>query len=293
MQGYAVLDVLTARPRRGRARACAASSLRPCRARRPPIRPARWLRDVIRLIDDGALEGRRPIFVGGTGLYFRALAEGISEMPEIPDMCATAGATGCWRRGRSSCTRSCCGKIRRRRRRCARPTGSASLRALEVLESSGRSILDWQAVKGRPLIDAATAHFLVIEPDRQALVRRIDARFDRMLEAGALDEVQADHGDAARSGAAGHEGDRRAGAAGGRLPAKSASMTAIERAKIATRQYAKRQSTWFRNQFGPVMAARCHRPKRSPARSAPLDQVHASTANDPAHPVQVVLINGV
>ena len=65
------------------------------------------------------------------------------------------------------------------------------MRALEVLDASGRSILEWQAERGQPLIDRDSARFLVIEPDRAELVARIEARFDRMIEAGALDEVKA------------------------------------------------------------------------------------------------------
>jgi tRNA dimethylallyltransferase len=83
MQGYSVLDVLTARP-------SAAELERAPHFLYGHVHPSiaystgAWLRDVTKLIDDGALSGRPAIFVGGTGLYFRALAEGISDMPDIP-----------------------------------------------------------------------------------------------------------------------------------------------------------------------------------------------------------------
>jgi tRNA dimethylallyltransferase len=249
MQGYGVLDVLTARPgavELARAPHHLYGHVAPSTAYSTGL----WLRDVNRLIDDGVLEGRRPIFVGGTGLYFRALAEGISEMPEIPEQVRDR-----WRHRLLEEGPARLHEILWREDMAAaqtlRPTdGQRIARALEVLESSGRSILEWQAVKGWPLIDAATAHFLVIEPDRAALVRRIDARFDRMLEGGALDEVRqiaAIDLDPALPVMKAIGLRELQAADSGEISFESA----IERAKIATRQYAKRQSTWFRNQFGP------------------------------------------
>ncbi len=124
------------------------------------------------------------------------------------------------------------------------------MRALEVLDASGRSIRAWQARKGRPLVDRATTRFLVVEPDRADLVTRIERRFDRMVEEGVLDEVRAFSalGLDASLPAAKAIGLRELEAAlAGRIDLNEA----IARAKTATRQYAKRQSTWFRNQLGP------------------------------------------
>ena len=133
-----------------------------------------------------------------------------------------------------------------------KPTdGQRIVRALEVLDASGRSILEWQAARGRPLIDRDSAQFLVIEPDRAALVERIETRFDRMLDLGALDEVKRPCGAWPRSRPAGDEGDRRSRTRRLRWRATSSFPEAIERCKIATRQYAKRQTTWFRHQLGP------------------------------------------
>jgi tRNA dimethylallyltransferase len=124
------------------------------------------------------------------------------------------------------------------------------VRALEVLDASGRSILEWQAVRGQPLIDGDTSRFFVIEPDRAALVGRIEARFDSMLDRGALDEVRQlidlDLDPALPAMKAIGVRELQAAMAG-----ETSFPEAIERAKIATRQYAKRQSTWFRNQLGP------------------------------------------
>jgi tRNA dimethylallyltransferase len=131
-----------------------------------------------------------------------------------------------------------------------RPTDSQRVvRALEVLDASGRSILDWQAERGQPLIDSGRARFLVIEPDRAALVGRIEQRFDEMLANGALEEVE-------RLASLNLDPDLPAMKAIGvrELQAAMAGEVgfpeAIERAKIATRQYSKRQATWFRHQLG-------------------------------------------
>lgn len=249
MQVYSVLDVLTARPG-------------PADTSRAPhllyghVHPATaystggWLRDVAGLADAGAFASARPIFVGGTGLYFRALEEGISEMPDIPRAVRER-----WRRELADSGPERLHDILMREDPKAAVTlkagdGQRIVRALEVLDASGRSILDWQAERGRPLIDRASARFAVIEPDRAELVARIDRRFDQMVEAGALAEAQA-------LGSLNLDPLRPAMKAIGvrELLAFQAGELdideAVERAKIATRQYAKRQSTWFRNQLGP------------------------------------------
>ncbi|UVK46007.1 tRNA (adenosine(37)-N6)-dimethylallyltransferase MiaA [Mesorhizobium sp. AR07] len=257
MQGYSVLNVLTARP--------GAADL----ARAPHflyghVHPATaystgaWLRDVMKLIDDGTFFERpdgtlfeRPvIFVGGTGLYFRALAEGISEMPDIPQRVRDRWRYELKEQGAVKLH----GLLLREDSAAAmmlKPTDSQRIvRALEVLDASGRSIREWQAERGRPLIDRESAHFFVIEPDRAALVSRIEARFDQMLDKGALEEVK-------QLAALGLDPDLPAMKAIGVRELQAAMAgelgfpEAIERAKIATRQYSKRQTTWFRHQLGP------------------------------------------
>ncbi|MBZ9753931.1 tRNA (adenosine(37)-N6)-dimethylallyltransferase MiaA [Mesorhizobium sp. ESP6-5] len=248
MQGYAVLDVLTARPQ-------AAELARAPHFLYGHVHPGTaystgaWLRDVMKLIDDGTLS-RRPIFVGGTGLYFRALAEGISEMPDIPQRIRDRWRYELKEQGAVKLH----ALLLREDSSVAmqlKPTDSQRIvRALEVLDASGRSILDWQAERGLPLIDRPSAHFLVVEPDRAALVDRIERRFDQMLDKGALEEVK-------QLAALRLDPDLPAMKAIGvrelqaAISGQSSFPEAIERAKIATRQYAKRQATWFRHQLGP------------------------------------------
>lgn len=249
MQGYSVLDVLTARPE-------AADLARAPHYLYGHVHPATaystgaWLRDVMKLIEDGTFSERPVIFVGGTGLYFRALAEGISEMPDIPQRVRDR-----WRYELKEQGAVKLHSLLLREDSAAammlKPTDSQRIvRALEVLDASGRSILEWQAERGQPLIDRESARFLVIEPDRAALVARIDKRFDQMLDKGALDEVK-------RLAALGLDPELPAMKAIGVRELQAAMAgeigfpEAIERAKIATRQYSKRQTTWFRHQLGP------------------------------------------
>lgn len=249
MQGYSVLDVLTARPSAddmARVPHFLYGHVHPSTA----YSTGAWLRDVTLLIEQGVLSGRPAVFVGGTGLYFRALAEGISEMPDIPPSVRERWRYELKEQGAERLHRI----LMREDSAVAmqlRPTdGQRIVRALEVLDASGRSILDWQAARGQPLIDRGSARFLVIEPDRGELVARIEARFDQMLDKGALDEVrQLMALDLAPDVPAMKAiGVRELQAA---LAGQISFPEAIERAKAATRQYAKRQATWFRHQLGP------------------------------------------
>jgi tRNA dimethylallyltransferase len=248
MQGYSVLNVLTARPgaaELGRAPHYLYGHVHPGTA----YSTGAWLRDVMKLIDDDVLSGRPVVFVGGTGLYFRALVQGISEMPDIPQSVRDRWRYELKEQGAVKLHRL----LFRQDSAAAmllRPTDSQRVvRALEVLDASGRSILDWQAERGQPLIDSGSARFLVIEPDRAALVGRIEQRFDEMLANGALEEVE-------RLASLNLDPDLPAMKAIGvrELQAAMAGEVgfpeAIERAKIATRQYSKRQATWFRHQLG-------------------------------------------
>jgi len=249
MQGYAVLNVLTARPS-AEDLARAPHHLYGHVSPRTAYSTGAWLRDVMRLMGEGVFEGRMPIFVGGTGLYFRALAEGISEMPEIPPAIRDRWRYRLLEDGPDRLHRILRQEDPETAQRLRPTDGQRIVRALEVLEASGRSILRWQQERGRPLIDRANAHFFVIEPERPVLVNRIDQRFERMLEMGALEEVRALSALALDPALPAMKaiGVRELQAAdSGELEFSEA----IARAKIATRQYSKRQGTWFRNQLGP------------------------------------------
>ncbi|MGB3388799.1 MAG: tRNA (adenosine(37)-N6)-dimethylallyltransferase MiaA [Pseudaminobacter sp.] len=248
MQGYSVLNVLTARPSEAelqRAPHYLYGHISPATA----YSTGMWLRDVTRLIDEGAFADRVPIFVGGTGLYFRALVGGMSEMPDIPQPIRDRWRDRLAEEGADRLHRVLMREDPEAALRLKPSDSQRIVRALEVLEASGRSIVAWQAERGRPLIEHASAHFFVTEPERAQLVHRIDQRFERMLAAGALEEVRA-------LTAMGLDPALPAMKAIGVRELQAADAgeisfdEAILRAKIATRQYAKRQSTWFRHQLG-------------------------------------------
>lgn len=248
MQVYSGLRVLTARPDDHDLRTAPHllyGHVDPARA----YSTGQWLRDVQGLARGGRFEGRPPIFVGGTGLYFRALTEGLSEMPEIPDA-VRAG----WRKRLAEEGASALHDVLT----TADPAMAAALkpgdgqrivRALEVLEATGKSLATWQNKRGAPLVDSATARRLVLSIDRSALARRIDARFDQMVEQGALDEARAllARGLSFDLPAMRAIGVREFAAY---LDGEITLAEAISRAKTATRQYSKRQTTWFNNQIG-------------------------------------------
>src|SRR5690606_4541217 len=124
------------------------------------------------------------------------------------------------------------------------------VRALEVLEASGKPISHWRKATGRPVVEASSARLFVIEPDREELTEQISRRFDAMLGEGALQEAR-------ETGARGLVPALPAMKAIGLRELLAADRgeisfgEAVERAKAATRQYAKRQMTWFRTQLGP------------------------------------------
>ncbi len=210
----------------------------------------RYMRDVEAQERRGAFAGRPAVFVGGTGLYFRALIQGLSEIPEVPASIRQKWRAAAVEEGAAALHRL----LGERDPQAAAAIHAADaqriVRALEVLEASGRQISEWQKAAGQPVVDGASARLLVVEPDREELARRISRRFDAMLENGVLDEARA-------LGARGLDPALPAMKAIGLRELIAADRgeialaEAIEQAKIATRQYAKRQMTWFRNQFGP------------------------------------------
>lgn len=248
MQVYSVLRVLTARP-------AAADIERIPHLLYGHVHPSvaystgAWLRDVERFLAEGRFAGRRPVFVGGTGLYFSALTQGLSKMPDIP-----AAIRALWRERLGQEGPEHLHRLLERRDPLAAATilpadGQRIVRALEVLEASGRSIREWQASRGQPLVDMATARLVLVEPPRAELRARIETRFSSMIEQGAIGEVERLlaldlHPALPAMRAIGVR--ELAGVIEGRTTLDEAQRLAV----LATGQYAKRQSTWFRNQLG-------------------------------------------
>ena len=247
MQVYRDLRIITARPT-------------PDEERRVPHRlyghvdaaenysVGRWCAEAAAALVTAESENRPAIIVGGTGLYFNALSRGLAAVPPIPaeirdEVRARLADKGVAALHADLTARDPAAAARLRPGDRARVT-----RALEVVQATGRSILDWHEENKPATIDLNEAAKVFLMPDRDELARRIDARFDAMMASGALDEVRAL---AARK----LNPTLPAMKAHGvpwlirHLAGEVAIEEAIEHAKLETRQYTKRQATWFRNQL--------------------------------------------
>jgi tRNA dimethylallyltransferase len=199
-----------------------------------------WLRAVRPLLSGKA----RPIFVGGTGLYFRALTEGLAEIPAIPpEVRAEADAMhdADLLAVLDQADPELAARIDRQNR-------ARVQRGWEVWRATGRPLSTWQAETAPPDLALEDAVPLVIDADRDWLNERIALRFDTMLEQGALEEARAN---LPRWDAAG--GARKAIGAPELIAHLKGDITlaeAREAAIVASRQYAKRQRTWFRARMG-------------------------------------------
>ena len=208
----------------------------------------RWCVDVQAALAETKREGRVPIVVGGTGLYFKALTQGLAAVPPTPAEVRAAVRARLEAEGASALHAELARRDPAMAARLKPGDRTRVARALEVLESTGRSLAEWQR-EGMPAIlnpEHAAKIFLV--PDRAELHRRIDARFDDMLAAGALAEVQA-------LDARGLDPLLPAMKAHGvpwlrrHLRGEITLETAAAGAKQDTRRYTKRQLTWFRHQM--------------------------------------------
>jgi tRNA dimethylallyltransferase len=207
-----------------------------------------FLRDAAGAIEEARAQGRIPIFTGGSGLYFKALTVGLAAIPPIPAEVRTAVRSRLEACGPAALH----AELSRRDPAAAgrlRPADRTRIaRALEVVEATGRSITDWRREGLPPLIDAARTAKIFLAPDRAALYRRIDARFDAMLSAGALDEVRALAArrlDPLLPAMKAHGVPWLIRHLAGEIPLAAAAAEA----KKDTRHYAKRQFTWFRHQL--------------------------------------------
>ena len=197
-----------------------------------------WLREVEPLL------ARPVVIVGGTGLYLTALTQGLAPIPAIPpevraeaDALLAGGGLAALLAGVDPATAA----------GIDRANPARVQRAWEVLRATGRGLADWQSGATLPLLPLADAETLLVMPDRDTLAARIERRFDAMLAAGALDEVRAalPHWQPQAPWA------RAIGAPDlvAHLRGQITLPQATDAAKAATRQYAKRQRTWFRGRM--------------------------------------------
>jgi tRNA dimethylallyltransferase len=207
-----------------------------------------WVTDATKALAEARAQNLQPIFVGGSGLYFRALTHGLSAVPPIPAEVRETVRARLERDGvealhaeLAKCDPASAERLKPRDR-------ARIARALEVVEGTGRTLPDWHREGLPPPLPPGEFSAMFLAPERDRLYARIDARFDEMMEAGALEEVAA---------LAARQLDPL-------LPAMKAHGVpalirhlrgeitrgeAAETGRADTRHYAKRQFTWFRHQL--------------------------------------------
>ena len=199
-----------------------------------------WLREVAPLLHGD----QRPIIIGGTGLYFTALTRGLAEIPPTPkDIRAEADA-----RVASDGFESLLAELdTETAARIDRLNPMRVQRAWEVLRATGRPLALWQDDTPPPLLPEADATAILFDVERDWLNARIARRFQMMLDQGALDEARAnlDDWDPARLSSKAIGAPELIAHLRGELTLDEAA----DRATIATRQFAKRQRTWFRSKM--------------------------------------------
>ncbi|MDI7863682.1 tRNA (adenosine(37)-N6)-dimethylallyltransferase MiaA [Rhizobiaceae bacterium n13] len=207
-----------------------------------------WLRQAERLVDELRRERRLPVFVGGTGLYFKALTGGLSAMPAIPDEIRDRFRARLIEEGPGSLHAELMRRDPQTAATLQPADGQRIVRALEVLEATGQPIRAFQGQAGTRVIDPARARKIVVQPERSVLYERIDRRFKAMMESGAVEEVQALLALELKPQMPVMKAigvSQIAAMLKGELSADEV----IDKSATATRQYAKRQMTWFRNQM--------------------------------------------
>src|SRR5271169_110134 len=208
----------------------------------------RWCVDAANAITAAREAGRPAIVIGGTGLYFNALTRGIAAVPPIPDDIRKDVRDRLAKEGAPALHTELAARDPAGAARLRPGDRSRVTRALEVVLTTGRSLYAWHDDNKPPIVDLARAAKVFLMPDRAELLKRIDARFDAMMAAGALDEVRAL---AARN----LDPSLPVMKAHGvpwlirYLKGDIALAEAVEGGKRDTRQYTKRQATWFRNQL--------------------------------------------
>jgi len=207
-----------------------------------------WVADAAAVLAEARAQNRLAIFVGGSGLYFKALTRGLSSVPPVPAAIREDVRARLERDGVEALHAELAQRDPASAERLKPRDRTRIARAVEVVEATGRSLTDWHRDGLPPLLPPGQLRALFLTPDRDQLYAKIDARFDAMLKAGALEEVA----------------ELAARRLDPLLPAmKAHGVPALLRhlrgeiglqeaagiGRADTRHYAKRQFTWFRHQL--------------------------------------------
>ncbi len=207
-----------------------------------------WVSGAAKILEQARAQNRLPVFVGGTGLYFKALTRGLSAVPPVPPEIREHVRSRLERDGVEALHAELARRDPASAERLKLRDRTRIARALEVVEATGRSLTDWHREGLPPILPPGEFAALFLAPERDALYARIDARFEAMLSAGALEEVAA---------LAARNLDpllpaMKAHGAPALIRHLHGEITLEEAATIGradTRHYAKRQFTWFRHQL--------------------------------------------
>jgi len=248
MQVYRELRVITARPS-AEDEAAAPHALYGHVSGRTRYSVGEWLREVAALLDRVRAKRQPLIVIGGTGLYFKALTDGLADVPPIPPDVGAAVRDEARENGPAA-MHDRLAKADPEDAATIRPSDTARIvRALEVLEATGRTLGEWQrAAKAPPVVDGAATAKIVLAPDTTSLHQRISERAEAMAQNGALQEVAAllaldlDPELPVMKAIGVRE-------LGGHLRGDTSLDEAVAGVKTETRRYAKRQMTWFRGQM--------------------------------------------
>lgn len=244
MQVYRELEILTARPSH-QDQESAEHALYGHVSGAEAYSVGRWLEDVGAILDRAALSHRTVIIVGGTGLYFKALTDGLAPIPEVAPTVRAHWREQARLRGPAALHAELSARDPVSARGLRPTDPQRVVRALEVLESTGKGIAHWQSQPARGRIDPGQAERLLIVGERAEIQARAETRFDEMMTRGALDEVE-------RLMALGLPAGAPVLAALGVRPLMAhvrgelTKAAAVEAAKAETRRYIKRQETWHK-----------------------------------------------
>lgn len=218
-----------------------------------------WLRDLTGALEECRARALTPIITGGTGLYFKALTEGLAPIPPIPPEVRAKAEAELQRLGLVGFAAALAERDPETAATLDQANPVRLLRAWEVLAATGTGLAEWRRATAPPLLPLDRVTAFTLTPPRDWLQARCDARFDAMLSLGVLDEV-------ARVMALGLDpsvpGRKALGAPElmAHLAGELSLDEAATRAKAATRRYAKRQLTWARNQMFHWQVLRGHNP---------------------------------
>ncbi len=208
-----------------------------------------WLRDIQKQLDICAERKERPIIVGGTGLYFSSLTQGLAHIPDVPASVRAEADQMISDHGRNVFASILENEDPETYARIDVQNPARTQRAWEVLRATGISLSRWQDETDAPLLAENDAHLFSLISETDWLNERIDRRFDIMLELGALEECQV-----AIDAGWWDENQPSCKAIGAKelisyLQGDMDLTDAIEAAKLQSRRYAKRQRTWFRGRM--------------------------------------------